>query len=70
MKELDKKKTADPGIGNGHTLTAMLIYRKGIQVMKDVAVTRKMVLENLASWFCPKVLTVLILFLQDLQITR
>ena len=40
---------------------ATVTHWKGIHVRKDAAVTVKMVLENLASWFCRKVLMWLLL---------
>ena len=62
------KKIGDHGIGTGDTHMAMQTHRKGIHVMKDAAVTRKMVPENLASCFCRKLLTVLFrLFLQIIR---
>ena len=52
------KKMADKGSNVlGDTLRTILHNWKGIHVRKDAAVTVKMLLDNLASWFFLKLLT-------------
>ena len=54
-------KMADKGMQLRENNNATVTHWKGIHVRKDAAVTIKMVLENLASWFCRKVLMWLLL---------
>ena len=64
MKELYKEKSCQ-WYKSRHACCHVQLkikYKNGIHAMKDAAVTRKMVLENLASWFCRKLLRVRFLF--------
>ena len=58
-------KMADKGMELRDNKNGTCTHGKGTHVMKDAAVTIKMALENLASWFCLKVLTwFFLLFIQ------
>ena len=54
-------KKADKGMKLRDNNNVTITHWKGIHVRKDAAVTIKMVLKNLASWFCRKVLLCLLL---------
>ena len=54
-------KMPDKGMKLRDNNNVTITHWKGIHVKKDAAVTIKMVLENLASWFCRKVLMWLLL---------
>ena len=54
-----------PNLPDNKALT--ITHWKGIHVMKDAAVTIKMVLEILASWFCRKVHTWLLLLFNQMK---
>ena len=60
-KGFSKVNKADKGMKLRDNKNGTCTHWKGIHVMKDAAVTIKMALENLASWFCRMVLMWLLL---------